>query len=122
MQLESGLFQHQTFLKYSDGKKLIRWLTAVQECYNICDDTIMCGIEIVRRVLTRFDISRCDFRLVGIISLMLASKFDSDDPELYALHCARLCDVSTSEANRMEWLIFSDVLNFSIPRSVAISL
>lgn len=95
---------------------LIDWLVQVHLRFHLLQETLYLTVAIIDRFLQTHEVSRNKLQLVGVTSMLIASKYE----EMYAPEigdCEYITDNAYSKADirRMECLILRE-LNFSLGR------
>ncbi|RDX60206.1 putative cyclin-A3-1, partial [Mucuna pruriens] len=88
---------------------LMDWLVEVAKDYQLCPDTLHLSVSYIDRFLSINSMSKMRFRLLGVSSLFIASKYEEIDPP----YVDQLCDVTENTFNKEEVIkMEADILKF----------
>lgn len=100
-----------------DSKKraiLIKWLVEVSDEYELQSETLFISIAIIDRFLSRMSIPTCNFQLLGVAAMFIASKYEEIyPPNLYQFIELTEDTYSGSQIRQMEQEILK-ALDFRI--------
>lgn len=100
---------------------LIRWLTEIHHRMNLCQETLFLTVNILDRFLARMVIIPESLQMIGLTSLLIASKYEEMSPpdmnEL--LTCVDMRKIHRSMMKRLECIILK-ALSFSLSHPSAL--
>jgi len=99
---------------------LIDWLVEEHQNFGLRTETLFLAVRIFDTFLQRRNVASRDLRLLGVVALLIASKFeDIDPPEIRELAYITGHQCTSEDIKRMEVVVLS-VLQFDIAKPTAL--